>query len=857
MTEHNLHFKTNVQLKSIIGKDLINDDNIAILELVKNSFDADSKRVDLTFENVKDNDDAKESNTFTNLTSRLLIHDDGVGMDLKDITDKWLNIAYSEKKTNSRQYNRLMAGAKGVGRFSCDRLGEYLNLYTKKSSSETYIKLFVDWKSFELDNEKDTEIQSIPISYEVLDASALLHNGIPLFDHGVCLEIIKLRSKWAYPKQGQNEVSWDTDKLTVLKKYLEKLINPNQAFIKDDFGIYILAPEFENENEILDDSSKFLGKVENRIFEKLDFRSTSIEAQIIDDGKVLYSELKDRGRTIFWLKEKNPFVETIDNAKLVVYYLNPYSKAFFTKQTGIRLLDYGSIFLFVNGFRVPPYGEQGNDWLLLDQRKGQGYARYLGSREVVGRIEILDAQTKFQIISSREGVVRNDSFKQLTNQQGGLFYKIFRRLEKYVVEGLNWDSIPNDESIGEIEKKIISGETQEQDLKYAEDETIKNNRVYDSIHAIISANPAEVIELYINENLILSKIAEQKEQSEKEFQQLLNDFENKNVDPRLLEQLLIKKARENKDVDKQLKEFSKYTTTEITSKAILEILSYKAVIDNQTKAINNLKGLLQKSEEEKRQTEEDAEKYKKEAEQAKEELKEIVSQNLFLKSIKSQDFDEVVSMLHHIGISASIIDNYLVGIYKMAESNTLNLSDAAVAEIFKLLIFENKKVLNISKFATKANFKLYTEAIELNIDEYIQEYVQNIVTSTLDSKINVAFNNENPAPFIFKFRPIEINILIDNLLSNAKKAGATNLSISLKRVEETFQMIFEDDGKGISTKQLESIFDFGFTTTKGSGIGLYHVKEIAQRLNADISVSSIPGKTIFIFSLKPIYDRKN
>ena len=53
-----LHFKTNVQLKNIIGKDLINNDNIAILELIKNSFDADAKRVDVSCVNLKENDDA-------------------------------------------------------------------------------------------------------------------------------------------------------------------------------------------------------------------------------------------------------------------------------------------------------------------------------------------------------------------------------------------------------------------------------------------------------------------------------------------------------------------------------------------------------------------------------------------------------------------------------------------------------------------------------------------------------------------------------------------------------------------------------------------------------------------------------
>ena len=131
----NLHFKTNVQIKSIIGKDLINDDSIAILELVKNAFDADAKRVDISFLNLKCNDDL-DNDSFSDQTSRIIIRDDGIGMNLNDIKEKWLNIAYSEKKARTRQFNRMMAGAKGVGRFSCDRLGRFLRLYAKKSEEQ-------------------------------------------------------------------------------------------------------------------------------------------------------------------------------------------------------------------------------------------------------------------------------------------------------------------------------------------------------------------------------------------------------------------------------------------------------------------------------------------------------------------------------------------------------------------------------------------------------------------------------------------------------------------------------------------------------------------------------------------------
>ena len=379
--QDDLHFKTNVQLKSIIGKDLINDDNIAILELVKNSFDADAKQVHVKYMNLKSNDDLT-SHKISSKTSRLIIHDDGVGMDIDDVRDKWLNIAYSEKKTNKTQHKRRMAGAKGVGRFSCDRLGEYLNLYSKKSNGDHYIKIFIDWKKFEIEDE-EKEIQSIPLKYETLTEQEFIKLGYEPFKKGVLLEIIKLRSPWIYPiknKKGDIQ-SWNTDKFVDLKKYLEKLINPNQAFENDDFGIFINAPEFKIENEQKAPYDQFIGKVENRIFDQLDFKTTSVESKINNNGEELYTELKDKGETIFWIREKNPFYPKILDAKATVYYLSSYAKSFFTKQTGIRSLDYGSIFLFINGFRVPPYGELGNDWLGIDQRKAQGHSRYIGLRE--------------------------------------------------------------------------------------------------------------------------------------------------------------------------------------------------------------------------------------------------------------------------------------------------------------------------------------------------------------------------------------------------------------------------------------------------------------------------------------------
>ena len=310
-----LHFKTNIQLKSIIGKDLINDDNIAILELVKNSFDADAKRVDISFSNLKENDD-KSIDSYSEKTSRLIIKDDGLGMNLDDIKNKCLNIAYSEKKQNTRQHNRMMAGAKGVGRFSCDRLGEFLNLYARKNDEKSYILLKIDWKMFEVEDE-NKEIQSVILDYKELTAEDLVKRKVEPFKQGVILEIIKLRSNWVYEIKNDKGIiiDWNTDKLVNLKKYLEKLINPNQAFEENDFGIYLNAQEFVIENNNKDDSQKFIGKIDNTIFEKLDFKTTSIESEIIEEGQIILTTLKDKGKTIFLIKEKNELYPEIKHAK--------------------------------------------------------------------------------------------------------------------------------------------------------------------------------------------------------------------------------------------------------------------------------------------------------------------------------------------------------------------------------------------------------------------------------------------------------------------------------------------------------------------------------------------------------------
>jgi signal transduction histidine kinase len=846
--QKDLHFKTNVQLKSIIGKDLINDDNIAILELVKNSFDADAKQVKVKYFNLKNSDD-KEVEHFSSNTSRLIIQDDGIGMDINVIRDKWLNIAFSQKKSNKTQHNRRMAGAKGVGRFSCDRLGEYLNLYAKTSKDSNYYKLSIDWKKFEIEDE-DKEIQSIPLKYEILTPNEFQALGFSNFENGVLLEIIKLRSSWAYPiydKSGKL-VNWDVTKFVELKKYLEKLINPHQAFEINDFGVYIDAPEFLSENQSKNEHDKFIGKVENRIFDKLEFKSTSIDSRTLDEGKVILTELKDKGETVYWVKELNPFYPNIKEVKLSVYFLNSYAKAFFTKQTGIQSVNYGSIFLFINGFRITPYGDVGNDWLALDQRKAQGTRRYLGSRDIIGHVEIIDEDNDFQIVSSREGIVNNENYRKLTSSErnDSYFYKTLRRLERYVVEGLNWDSSIYDsqdkeesKKLQEIESKIISGSLSEDDLEYREDEKIKKSRVYSTIHSLIAAKASEVIELYINENLITQKIEEEREASEREFNQLIEDFSNKKIDADTLNKILHKKAQENEELEKQLKEFSKYTTNEVTSKAILELQDYKNTIEKQTLLIQDLQIQLEDLKQQKETAEKSATTLKEKVNKVESDLSIEKEKNLYLLATRRTLSPDADGLIHTIKINNIEVRDGIENIIDDITENNFNIKDLIKRLGFLKICAE--KSLKMAEFATRADLKEDIEKKDVNVVQYIVEYLS-LYGDTFNENLEFSFTNRNEK-LLKSISVLDLSIIIDNLISNSVKWDADKIQIDFKKInDKQIEIYFSDNGKGLSKKFVKdsykifelSVRDIPPSGFSGSGIGLFYTKNLLNEMNCDI-----------------------
>ena len=355
--EEKLHFKVSSGLKDIIGKDLITNELVAIFELVKNGYDADATEINLII------------NSYENY---IIIQDNGKGMNRNDIENKWLFVAHSEKKDSDKVY----AGSKGIGRFSCDRLGTKLKLISHKDDEVS--KLEIDWGEFEKDSL--TKFEELDVTYTSLEA---VENSF-IQKSGTILNISNLRD------------TWDLDRVNKVIAALQRLVNP---FV-DDGKIKINVKYISSSSGI----AELDEYISNNVASVLDKKTIYIECEIKE--KEVSITLYDQEKIIYSFKFENETI--LKNIYFKIYYLNNVAKNNFTRIMKTIPKNYGSIFLYKNNFRIFPYGEVDFDAFGLNLRKTQGFNRYLGHRELLGWINITDSENHFNEVTSRDrGFVTN------------------------------------------------------------------------------------------------------------------------------------------------------------------------------------------------------------------------------------------------------------------------------------------------------------------------------------------------------------------------------------------------------------------------------------------------------------------
>lgn len=355
--EEKLHFKVSSGLKDIIGKDLITNELVAIFELVKNGYDADATEINLII------------NSYENY---IIIQDNGKGMNRDDIENKWLFVAHSEKKDSDKVY----AGSKGIGRFSCDRLGTKLKLISHKDDEVS--KLEIDWGEFEKDSL--TKFEELDVTYTILD---VVEDSF-IQKSGTILNISNLRD------------TWDVNRVNKVISALQRLVNP---FV-DDGKIKINVKYISSSSGI----AELDEYISNHIATVLDKKTIYIECDIKE--KEISITLYDKEKIIYSFKIENNTI--LKDIYFKIYYLSRAAKNNFTRIMKTEPKNYGSIFLYKNNFRIFPYGEVDFDAFGLNLRKAQGYNRFLAHRELLGWINITDSENHFNEVTSRDrGFVTN------------------------------------------------------------------------------------------------------------------------------------------------------------------------------------------------------------------------------------------------------------------------------------------------------------------------------------------------------------------------------------------------------------------------------------------------------------------
>ena len=427
------------RLLTMLGDQLIKNEQIALTELIKNSYDADADWVKVSFMNFGDNFEVSKN-------SKIIIEDNGTGMTLDTIEKSWMNPATpnkfvekgKEKKTEKKK--RIIQGEKGIGRFSILKLGKKILITTRPENSNVEYEIDYDLSAFDNDfltenkEKKELFIDDLNIEVRTIAPKKIIDKEIKV-EHktfkkgisGTIIEISDLKSKW-----NRKKIENIYKDISKLESIFDKIINPDKK--KPDFivGLYINGERLTISDDYLD---KIYGLIENKAVFKItngryDLKTRQFSFQENDISKALeidspYFKKLRIFREYFCIKEKDPKTNI---EKYTENYRQPECGSFkfnffifdFNKQAPAKyLLDTNDrspyadrslikdhrIYLYRDGIRVFPYGNSDDDWLKTDTLRGTISAgQFFSNDQIVGWIEI-----------SKSG---NPELKDKTNREG-------------------------------------------------------------------------------------------------------------------------------------------------------------------------------------------------------------------------------------------------------------------------------------------------------------------------------------------------------------------------------------------------------------------------------------------------------
>lgn len=378
-------FRPRARLIRTIGAELISSEIVAVLELVRNSYDADARRVQIRFVCPHLPEEAC-----------LEILDDGHGMSQDMLLGPWLEPATDFKVSGgSTQHGgersprgRRRLGSKGVGRFAAQRLGRQLMVRTSTGRRPTVLEADFDWDRLD---RGDRYLDQLTVPWrEVRSRSGRWH--------GTSLAIGSLRDRWVPARFDR------------LRLALSRLLGPGLG--ADPFAIELT----------IDGSTEQIRPAIDQLPAMY-----AIRGNVSAGGRagISYSDIfgiEERWeRSVLW-----PSAGQTCGAfefRVNAWDLDREALDFFLQKNALGLgprdfrrtiRDHSGVSLYRDGFRMLPYGEPDNDWLRLDRRRVNNPTLRLSNSQLLGWVRIgADGNPNLQDQTNREGLVSNDAYTHL------------------------------------------------------------------------------------------------------------------------------------------------------------------------------------------------------------------------------------------------------------------------------------------------------------------------------------------------------------------------------------------------------------------------------------------------------------
>ncbi|MEM0121403.1 MAG: sensor histidine kinase, partial [Thermoprotei archaeon] len=430
-----LHFDIHASVAKQLGGSLISDDATILLEIVKNSYDADAQYARVQIFPI--GTITEEGFFFRGKSGYIIVEDDGIGMDEEDIRRGWLTISNSLKRESklkgqlTEKYHRVPLGDKGLGRLGVQRLGRYIEVFSVKKGSSEQCHLGIDWEQFD----KSESLYSVPVYFEkrilekpksgtkIVITGLMQHqNWIEGKEDYLATKLSQLIFPFSDIQKNFTVTLQINGKVVDLGSYSKKMLDLSRSryiFSFDQLYVYLdsyfkLSFFASGDNDEEQAFEKVMSEDRGRGF--FDFLASQSKTFRLSGSGQWYIEStmkKDinhigglhhlEGGTI---ASPGPFRGQIDsfslrimNNELAVFDRYAEFREFIKTHAGVRI--------FRDGFGIRPYGIDAEDWLKLGEGQTRGRSYYgLRPRNVIGCVELTaKANSALEEKTDREGFI--------------------------------------------------------------------------------------------------------------------------------------------------------------------------------------------------------------------------------------------------------------------------------------------------------------------------------------------------------------------------------------------------------------------------------------------------------------------